>query len=542
MYATVAHERVSKRLKAGDITGCGRFVPELKQEDVDGTPRIVAQMGPEPILQAIVANPDFDIMVVGRSYDPSPYIAYAAYHALKRNSTDLKSLSKEMLGSFVHMGKIMECGAQCARPKSQAASAYIYDDNSFDIIPLDSQAACVPLSVAAHTLYEKPRPDILHGPGGYMDLTETSYEQLKDGRTIRVRGATFGPYYDDGERYTVKLEGGRLRGYRTVFIGSFIDPILISQLDNVLERIKDYAGFQHKHITEKWDLNFHVYGRDENWTLGSGGRPYSGSKGVFIVAEAVAESQHVATSVCASARIGCIHSPYQGQKATSGNFGFGLGGKNELETGPCTEFSVYHLLQLAEGEEGARFAESHEAGIAETEDGKPLFHWTKMTVGKGEASQPEEAAAAAKGVNGAAKRDWKAPMFEIAPIPENPRFLGDIAPVVRSKNSGPYEITVDILFTTQEIFDLVKASGILTQEAVAKLYDMTVEELVWCGFFDQALAFKATFPRKRHGKLCASGGYLENDMHGSQQYMNLMELPLGQDLEAKLAKVLRSSA
>ncbi|EXJ56920.1 hypothetical protein A1O7_07264 [Cladophialophora yegresii CBS 114405] len=539
VYSTVAHDRVSKRLQAGHVVGCGPCVPALTQEDIDATPRIVAQMGPEPILQAMVANPDFDIMVVGRAYDPAPYIAFAAYHALKGTSTDLKSLSKETLGAFVHMGKILECGGSCARPKSQAASAYLYDDNSFDIIPLDPQAACVPLSVAAHTLYEKSRPDILHGPGGYMDLTKTTYEQLVDERTIRVRGATFEAYYDQGERYTVKLEGGRLRGYRTVFMGSFIDPILVGQLDKVIARIKEYVTFQHKHITEKWDLEFHVYGRDENWT--GEGRPYSGSKGIFVVGEAVAESQHVATSICASARIGCIHAPYQGQKATSGNFGFGLGGKNEIETGPCTEFSVYHLLSLAEGEEGAVAAESHEAGIANTVDGKPLFHWTTVSVGKGEAEPAAAAEDAASSTNGSAKKDYKPGMFELAPIPENPRFLADIAPVVRSKNSGPYEITVDILFSMPEVYELVKASGILTTEVVATLYGLRVDEMVWCGFFDQALAFKATFPRKRNGRMCASGGFLENDMHGSQQYMNLMELPLGEELEGKLAKVLKTA-
>ncbi|OCT49093.1 caib baif family enzyme [Cladophialophora carrionii] len=545
VYATVANDRVSKRFQAGDIVGCGPCVPALKQEDIDATPRIVAQMGPEPILQAMVANPDFDVMVVGRAYDPAPYIAFAAYHALKKTSTDLKSLSKETLGSFVHMGKILECGGSCARPKSQAASAYLYDDNSFDIIPLDPLAACVPLSVAAHTLYEKTRPDVLHGPGGYMDLTKTSYEQLADGRTVRVRGATFEAYYAQGERYTVKLEGARLRGYRTIFIGSFIDPILVSQLDSVITRIKEYVAFQHKHITEKWDFDFHVYGRDENWNpsaAGVGGRPYAGSKGIFIVGEAVAESQHVATSICASARIGCVHAPYQGQKATSGNFGFGLGGKNELETGPCTEFCVYHLMSLAEGEEGAVAAETHEAGIANTVDGKPLFHWTTVTVGKGEAEDPAAVPAVASTNGGSStKRDNAPPLYEVAPLPEHPRFLADVAPVVRSKNSGPYEITVDILFSTPDVYELVKASGILTTEVVAKLYGLKVEEMVWCGFFDQALAFKATFPRKRNGRMCASGGFLENDMHGSQQYMNLMELPLGEELEGKLAKVLKTS-
>jgi hypothetical protein len=553
VYATVTPDRVSKRLKAGQITGCGTTVPELTQDDIDSTPRIVAQLGPEPILQAMVANPDFDVMVVGRAYDPAPYIAFSAYHALKKTSSDMKSLSKETVGSFVHMGKILECGALCARPKSQAASAYIYDDNSFDILPLDPQAVCTPLSVAAHTLYEKTRPDILHGPGGYMDLTKTTYEQLADGRTIRVRGAIFVSYADQGERYAVKLEGARLRGYRTVFMGSFIDPILVSQLDNILPRIKEYVVFQHRHITEKWDLDFHVYGRDDNWTPADGGRPYRGEKGVFIVGESVAESQQVATSVCATARIGCVHGAYEGQKATSGNFGFGIGGKNELETGPCSEFCVYHLMPLAEGEEGARFAETHEQGIASTVDGKPLFHWTVTNIGKGEEEKepspsaetntPAVASDAAAAAAAAKKRgDYKPPMFQVAPIPENPRFLADVAPVVRSKNAGPYEITVDILFSLPEVYELVKASGILTNEAVAKLYNMDVRELIYCGFFDQALAFKATFPRKRGGKLCASGGFLENDMHGSQQYMNLMELPLGDELQAKLVKVLKSSA
>lgn len=504
-------------------------------------------MGPEPILQAMVANPDFDIIVAGRSYDPAPYIAWAAYHAMKKNSADIMTLSKETLGRFVHMGKIMECGGQCAIPKSQGASAYIYNDASFDLIPLDPKAACFPLSVAAHTLYEKPRPDILHGPGGYMDLTQAKYEQLEDKRTVRVKGALFESYKAQGERYTVKLEGGRVRGYRTVFVGSFIDPILISQLDAILTRIKEYAGFQHKHITEKWELSFHVYGRDEKWTpTGDGSRPYRGDKGVFVVGECVAESQKVATSVCASARIGCIHAPYQGQKATSGNFGFGIGGKHELEAGECSEFSVYHLMSLAEGEQGAVFAPSHAEGIANTQDGKPLFHWTETVVGKGEAEATSDATAEANdaesAVKQAAKRDFTPPSFQRATIPPNPRFLGDIAPVVRSKNAGPYEITVDILFSSPAIFSLVRDSKILTPETVAALYDMPVAELIWCGFFEQALAFKATFPRKRNGKLAASGGFMENDMHGSQQYMNLMELDLGDDLRAKLEKVIQEEA
>jgi len=39
----------------------------------------------------------------------------------------------------------------------------VYTDGTFDIKPTDPKAKCTTLSVAAHTLYEKTRPDILHG-------------------------------------------------------------------------------------------------------------------------------------------------------------------------------------------------------------------------------------------------------------------------------------------------------------------------------------------------------------------------------------------
>ena len=65
-----------------------------------------------------------------------------------------------------------------------------------------------------------------------------------------------------------------------------------------------------------------------------------------VLVEAIADTQALATSLANTARIACIHAPYEGQKATSGNFGFGIGGKMELESGPCASFSLYHLKLL----------------------------------------------------------------------------------------------------------------------------------------------------------------------------------------------------
>jgi hypothetical protein len=117
----------------------------------------------------------------------------------------------------------MECGASCARPKGNGASATIYEDGSFDIVPNDPASKCTPLSVSAHTLYEKTRPDILSGPGGWLDLTKSTYEQLADGRTVRCRGATFTFSRDAGKPYQIKLEGAKVVGYRAQYMGSYHD-------------------------------------------------------------------------------------------------------------------------------------------------------------------------------------------------------------------------------------------------------------------------------------------------------------------------------
>lgn len=48
--------------------------------------------------------------------------------------------------------------------------------------------------------------------------------------------------------------------------------------------------------------------------------------------------------------------------------------------------------------------------------------------------------------------------------------LYDIAKIIRSKNSGPFEITLDVLFDTKEVYEKVKNSGIITKECIAKIY------------------------------------------------------------------------
>lgn len=97
--------------------------------------------------------------------------------------------------------------------------------------------------------------------------------------------------------------------------------------------------------------------------------------------------------------------------------------------------------------------------------------------------------------------------------------LAEAAKVLRSKNSGPFEITVDALFTDPVIYYKIKNSGIINKDLVSKLYSIEQDKIMHIVFFDQALGFKITFARK-----VSSGTFLDRDVYGAQQHAPLMEL------------------
>lgn len=121
------------------------------------------------------------------------------------------------------MGKIMECGGLCSTPKSHGAVSTVYASGLFDVRPMAPESRCTPGSVAAHTLYENARPDILRGPGGELHLLGVKYEQRKDGRTVRVSGSKYVFSRDVGQPHCLKLEAARVIGYRSMFFGSVAD-------------------------------------------------------------------------------------------------------------------------------------------------------------------------------------------------------------------------------------------------------------------------------------------------------------------------------
>ncbi|KAH6953491.1 hypothetical protein DER45DRAFT_380750 [Fusarium avenaceum] len=515
LFSNIDKTTILERLRQGRVTGCGQCVPPASESEIEASLRVVAQMGYEPFLDAMNANPEFNIIIGGRAYDPAPYVAYCVYQLTRQPGSLSTGELESSLGGFYHMGKILECGGLCALPKSHGAVATVYASGLFDVRPTAPESICTPLSVAAHTLYENTRPDVLRGPGGSLHLQDCKYKQLSDGRSVRVSGSVYRSSESDRKPYQLKLEAARIVGYRSMFMGSVKDHILVSQIDVLLPRVKAYVEQQHPEIKGQYKLDFHVYGKNQFTPSGPGQ--------LFIVAEALAPTQRLANSIASKARVGMIHAPYPGQKATAGNFGFGLGGLMEIELGPCAEFSLYHLMDL----------EPNEQRLSLNSDGTlegSLLKGRISTIGRGSPMQT--------------RRDYVVPQINDKPTQQTPKraqhvgkdtpsqpaqklqTLSDLCHIIRSKNAGPYEITIDAMFSSEADYQEVKASGFLSPRNVADALGIPEEDIIWIGFFDPAISFKVTIPRVRSGKKKSAGGFMENDIHGSQEHMGLASLKL----------------
>lgn len=99
--------------------------------------------------------------------------------------------------------------------------------------------------------------------------------------------------------------------------------------------------------------------------------------------------------------------------------------------------------------------------------------------------------------------------------------LYEMAKVLRSKNSGPFEITLDALFDSREKYLKVKNSGIINKETISRIYKIPGDRICNIVFFDQALGFKITILRDISSGTCG-----DRDVYGAQQHAPLMNIEI----------------
>jgi hypothetical protein len=98
--------------------------------------------------------------------------------------------------------------------------------------------------------------------------------------------------------------------------------------------------------------------------------------------------------------------------------------------------------------------------------------------------------------------------------------IRDIAKACKSKNAGPFELTLDIMFNDLETFEKVRATGVIGAALVARLYGVKESEVLFTEYAP-ALAFKATIPRR-----IASGAVGDTDVYGAQQHALLLDVEI----------------
>ncbi|MCI6702766.1 MAG: DUF4387 domain-containing protein [Prevotellaceae bacterium] len=97
--------------------------------------------------------------------------------------------------------------------------------------------------------------------------------------------------------------------------------------------------------------------------------------------------------------------------------------------------------------------------------------------------------------------------------------LIDLASVIRSKNSGPYELTFDVIFKDFETYNKVKAAQAINKANFCEAYGIDESDIFHLVYFDPAKAVKITIRRP-----ISSGALGETDVYGAQQHAPLMAM------------------
>lgn len=96
--------------------------------------------------------------------------------------------------------------------------------------------------------------------------------------------------------------------------------------------------------------------------------------------------------------------------------------------------------------------------------------------------------------------------------------LENIAKVIRSKNAGPFCLTLDVLFGDRASYQRVLKAGVISRDAMAMLYKQPPGN-VRVFHHDAALAMKVSIVRPT-----PAGSVRDTDIYGAQQHVLLYSI------------------
>jgi len=313
VLSDVGTEYVLEKFKSGKLLNMSDEMP-IDEKAIKESARIVSQIGIAPIIKLLEEKAD--VIICGRACDTAIYAAPCIYEGYSE-------------GLAFHMAKIMECGAMCSEPVAAAdvMQGYMYE-NYFELRPANPIRRCTVDRVAAHTLYEQSNPYLIYEPDGICDLTNSKFEQI-DERTVRVTGSVF----KEAKEKTLKLEGVKCSGYRTICPATVYDTDTIKNIDLIIKTVTEFVKENTKNTLPEnsYIINFKLSGGAES-SLG-------------IIMDIVGKTQEIADTVCALARSRMLHCDYEGRKSTAGNLAFPFS-PSDIHIGAVYEFSIFHLAKV----------------------------------------------------------------------------------------------------------------------------------------------------------------------------------------------------
>lgn len=324
--------RIYSEQNAADLKehlAAGRIHPlpplgELEAETLESCTHIVGMMGHEPIVEALQAGAQ--VVLAGRATDTALAAAYPLMKGLPPGPT-------------WHAAKIVECGGQAtSNPRTGGVYATI-DAGGFTIEPLDPGAACTPILVAAHMLYETVDPFQMREPAGTLDVRKATYV-ARDDRTVRVEGSQF----HAADPHTIKLEGARITGYETLSFTAIRDPRILAEIDTwaallrrvVTQRVRQTLGL----ADDEYAFDLRLYGH--NAVLGDLEPETGPPREVGAMLLVRARDQATATAVAKVSNPLMLHLPTPGMSYLP-SLAFATS-PAEIERGAAYEFVLHHVV------------------------------------------------------------------------------------------------------------------------------------------------------------------------------------------------------
>ena len=318
---------VKRRIAAGRVRPLAQQ-PALTDAAVDESERIVGMMGPEPFVTAL--DNGAQVVLAGRASDPASWVAAATRAGLPP-------------APAWYAGKMLECGATPSIPKGHDCLMVTVREDHVECEPMNPARRCTPLSIANHSLHENSSPIHHIEPGGMLDTSDCRFEAVSD-RAVRISGMR----WEKAERYTVKLEGVALAGYRSVCVCGTRDPLLIGRLDDFLASVRAEVAVKAAAFgaaPESYQLGIRVYGRDGVMGAREPLRDASPHELGFVLEVVSRQSQEMASAVLGMARTNMLHTDFPGRLCREGNMAFPFS-PSDIEVGAVYRFSVYHVAEL----------------------------------------------------------------------------------------------------------------------------------------------------------------------------------------------------